>query len=183
MIFDIDHRSAEAVERSFDRIAKEILLNYGIKVNDTFFRISEIEFYYFDQVHPDKYARKHTRAAGEWLFHRRGLELTLAGGTKRYGGILIRGIYNANGQYINGPYPVIYELFKSIGKIGKKSFFQFLKSFPIRKKIIKTIRYGLGQKKNSKYYSSKYRYLVDPEQLNIPRNDLDSIRKNNKVLK
>ncbi len=62
------------VEKSFDRIAREILNEKVLLVNDTQFILTEIEFYFFQEnEHEDKYTHEHERDGGEWRFHSQGI--------------------------------------------------------------------------------------------------------------
>jgi len=91
----IDASSKEAVHQSFDKIADQLFNNYKLQVNDTFYRIIDLEFYFlagkeFQDVHTHKHDTQLQN--GKWYFHRSGIDLTIGDGINHYGGILIRGI-------------------------------------------------------------------------------------------
>ena len=48
----IDTRTRETIQSSFDRIAKEIISGWQLKIDNELFSFTEIEFYYFcEAVH------------------------------------------------------------------------------------------------------------------------------------
>ena len=182
MDLKINNSDTTSIEKSFDRIAGDLLRNYGIKVNDEFLRFSEIEFYYFDENHQDKYTPRHTRLGGEWRVHRKGLDITFKSNEKKYGGVLIRGVYDKAGNFINGPFLVLNKIFTCLGKTGKKSTVQFLKSFPVKKRIIKARRHGLNSKTSPVFYRKKYRYLTDLNKISLSKKDRESIKAHSEEL-
>src|SRR5688572_17782985 len=91
------------IEKSFDRIALELLRRKALIVNNKVFRFTEIEFYYFNEdYHKDQYTHPHKRESGEWRFHNQGIDITFESSEKCDGGILIRGIL-IDSEYVNGP--------------------------------------------------------------------------------
>ena len=113
----------EDIEAAFKKIAKEIFNNYLLKIKDNKYRITEIEFYYYDKcIHPDPYVHRDNRqqSCGEWYFHRykesdklkvgnyKGLDITF-GNNSSFGGILIRAIekQNEENDYTEGPCKVV----------------------------------------------------------------------------
>lgn len=158
----------EKIENSFDRIANDLLKNYTLLVNNTEFRFTEIEFYYYsEKFHPDEYTHAHDRSAGEWRFHNQGLDLTFQSDEKTDGGILIRGILS-DSNYVNGPRKVLAEIFKSFGRaFGSTTF--ILKPTPKRDvDIYKTFRHLPNKNINEKFRKKRYRYISDIEKLDIP---------------
>jgi hypothetical protein len=171
------------VEQSFDRIAKELLTQKALFVNDTIIRFTEIEFYYFHATnHRDTYTHAHKRNAGEWRFHNQGIDITLQHTEGLAdGGILIRGIL-IDGEYINGPRKVLTAIFKAFGKVTKLTSI-VLRNVETRKyPIIKTFRHLPNKIVNEDYYGKLYRYLIELDNLIIPRKTKDEIRKNYKEL-
>ena len=68
-MFKIDPADISA---SFTQIANNLFKNYIIQVNDTFYRLLEIEFYYKDeQKHNNTYTHGHNyqKRSGYWYFH------------------------------------------------------------------------------------------------------------------
>lgn len=164
MNFTIDDSN---IEQSFNNIAKELMNENVIMVNDKAFEFTEIEFYFFKKgVHEDIYTHKHKRKAGEWRIHNQGLDITLEGNEEQYGGILIRGLSNEN-TCINGPIKALGFLFESIGSVYNPSTLM-LKSKDLEgKKIIKTFRHIPTKIQDKVYHYKKYRYIVELEKLDI----------------
>src|SRR5687767_8055609 len=138
MNFEIDNKE---IEKSFDRIASELLKRKALIVNNKVFRFTEIEFYYFnEEYHEDKYTHEHERESGEWRFHNQGIDITFKGSEKCDGGILIRGIL-IDSEYINGPIKSIRKIFEAFGKVTESTSI-ILKDAEIRDEtIIKTFRH------------------------------------------
>lgn len=91
-------------ENNFDTMANLLLNKSILVINNTEWRISEIEFYYHSNIHPDNYTHKdeNQKRNGEWYFHRqngksykggtyKGLDIS-CGNENNYGGILLRSI-------------------------------------------------------------------------------------------
>jgi hypothetical protein len=91
---EINCTSVETIDKSIDNIAEEIFSNYKLQVNESFYRLIDIEFYYYAEgVHEDIYAHQHAAQldSGKWYFHGSGIDITFGNG-KNFGGILIRAI-------------------------------------------------------------------------------------------
>ncbi len=74
---------------SFDQIASDLFNNYIIQVNDNFYRLLEIEFYYNDSKdHNDSYTHGHRwqRRSGYWYVHGSGIDIAI-GNEEATGGI------------------------------------------------------------------------------------------------
>lgn len=164
MNFTIDDSN---IEQSFNTIAKELINENVLVVNDKEFEFTEIEFYFFKKgVHEDVYTNKHKRKAGEWRIHNQGLDITLEGNEEQYGGILIRGLSSEN-TYINGPIKALGFLFESMGSVNNASTLT-LKSKDIEKKnIIRTFRHIPTKIQDKVYHFKKYRYITELEKLDI----------------
>lgn len=176
-----------SIEQSFDRIAKQILLEKALYVNDKVFRITEIEFYYFyEKLHEDNYTHKHNRAVGEWRFHNQGIDITFGCNNKSDGGILIRGILNddalPNEKYVNGPRKILMSIFEAFGRVDDKTTFVLKDGEKRNVSIIKTFRHLPNKIECSEYHNKHYRYLVDLESLKISQSIKDAIIKNYQVL-
>jgi hypothetical protein len=96
----IDNTDKSTIQGSFSKIAKDLIVNKKLKINDSVFAFIDLEFYYHHPKHRDKYADgvDHTRELGQLEMHRYGVDLSL--GPKNdedknqgFGGILIRGLY------------------------------------------------------------------------------------------
>jgi hypothetical protein len=155
------------IEQSFDVIAKELMNEHVLLVNDREFQFSEIEFYYYKKgVHEDMYTHKHMKKAGEWRSHNQGLDITLEGNAEQDGGILIRGLKDGN-KYINGPRNVIGLLFESMGSITNTSSLVLMSKNLGDKPIIKTFRHIPNKIQDKEYHFKKYRYITDLDKLII----------------
>lgn len=171
------------IEESFDRIAKELLLEKGIYINDKIFRFTEIEFYYFnEELHPDEYTHEHSRAGGQWRFHNQGIDITLPSQDKIDGGILIRGI-SVDQKYINGPRKVINAFFEAFGSVINNTHFVLKECNKRDLKIIKTFRHLPNKIKYPHFHTKHYRYIVEFEKTNILNNVKGFILKDHQILK
>ncbi len=157
----------EKIENSFDRIANELINNYALLVNNTEFRFTEIEFYYYSENHADNYTHEHNRNVGEWRFHNQGLDLTFQSDEKTDGGILIRGILSKS-KYVNGPRKVLGEIFQSFGRAFDKTTIVLIPSTKRNVDIYKTFRHLPNINIDEKFHKKHYRYLSDIENLDIP---------------
>ena len=103
--------NSSQIDKSFEDIAKSIMLNHALLVNKTELRFTELEFYYFEEkVHEDYFTHEHQCGECEWRFHNQGLDITFGHTDKSDGGILIRGVsYVDHGKTIcvNGPRRVV----------------------------------------------------------------------------
>lgn len=155
------------IEQSFDLIAKELLTEYVLRVNDHEFEFTEIEFYYYKKgVHEDNYTHKHMRKAGEWRSHNQGLDITLEGNAEQDGGILIRGLKHGN-KYINGPRNAVGLIFGSMGCVTDTSKIVLMQKDLGQKSILKTFRHIPNKIQDKEYHFKKYRYLTDLDKLII----------------
>jgi hypothetical protein len=156
------------IEKSFDRIAKDLLTNYALFVNDNEFRFTEIEFYYYcEKIHEDKYTHEHNRNAGEWRFHNQGFDLTFKSDEKSDGGILIRGI-TLLGKNVNGPRKILEKIFESFGKAFDNNCFVLKQASSREIDIYKTFRHLPNKNVYENFHAKPYRYLTDLENLDIP---------------
>lgn len=130
----IDETDATCLQ-SYKRIADALMNEYTLKVADSFYRITECEFYFNSGRHVDPYVHGHQRqkeSCGEWYFHGSGLDITLSS-EKGYGGILLRGIAKikrespipTRNEGINGPLNVCTEIFKQFGNVLLKGSTDF----------------------------------------------------------
>ncbi len=158
----------EKIENSFDRIANDLLKNYALLVNNTEFRFTEIEFYYYsEKYHRDEYTHEHDRNVGEWRFHNQGLDLTFQSDEKTDGGILIRGISFEN-NYTNGPRKVLGEIFKSFGNVFGITTLILKPTTQRDVDVYKTFRHLPNKSIFENFHKKHYRYLTDIENLDIP---------------
>ncbi|CAK7994949.1 Hypothetical protein POVR1_LOCUS467 [uncultured virus] len=111
---------------AFNKIADTLMNSYMLKVGETMFQLTEIEFYYNCKEHPDIFAHSDETqlTCGQWYFHRtgnsfrggnyKGLDITF--GVTGYGGILIRAMKNQQtGEYVDGPCKVVDKILSITG--------------------------------------------------------------------
>ena len=159
----IDVTSKETIQNSFDRIAKDLILNWQLKINDMLFTFTEIEFYYYyEGIHEDIATHKHKYDKGQWRIHRQGLDITFQWSDISDGGILIRGLKSENG-YINGPLRVLETIFKNFNPVIviQQQFGLIPKLSGNSTEIFKTERHGLSTTLQNFYSDALYRYYVD----------------------
>jgi hypothetical protein len=176
---DIDNRH---IEESFDRIARELLNNRILLVNDSKFILTEIEFYYFfKNHHEDNYTHIHSRNSGEWRFHNQGLDITFQSSKESDGGILLRGL-NIDNDFINGPRKVIRKIFEYFNKVTDENKLQLIASKSRDTKIIKTYRHLPNKQKHPDFHDKYYRYLTNLEKLEISRSEKERIERKSLIL-
>lgn len=168
--------TAETLVRDFDRIANDLMNYWVLAVNETHYRLTEIEFY-CKSVLPegpikDPYTHGHSEQlkSGTWYFHGSGLDLTF--GTEGfYGGILIRGIQRiSDRKHVTGPLNSLTEIMSSLGSIElKKIDFGFLEAEGFEfelKHLIKAPRVGLNPINDPNSHQKLFRYLIFPKETN-----------------
>lgn len=164
MNFTIDDSN---IEQSFNTIARELINETILIVNDKVFEFTEIEFYYFKKgVHEDIYVQKNKRKAGEWRVHSQGLEITLEATEDQYGSILIRGL-KYESTYINGPMKALGLLFENMDPVCNPSTLMLKPQSPGEKRIIRTFRHITTKIQDKNYHYKKYRYIADLDLLEI----------------
>ncbi len=164
--FRIDNQK---VELFFDEIAVELMNKYDLKINNKRYQLTELEFYFFCEQHPDGYTYNHNENAGKLRFHYSGVDITLRSKKDNgYGGILIREIRDIeNSLSITGPLKVVLEISNSFTSIFEQNTIQFVDSMPIREyqkniNVISTERINLKKViEHNKYKTSKYRFKLN----------------------
>jgi len=117
--------ASDNIHEKFDQLAHQIINNSELVINNISFDIIEIEFYIYDDKHPDIFAHrnKYQKSSMKWYFHRtsdgehsyrsgtfKGLDIT-CGSQKTYGGILIRSIKETTtGKITEGPCRVVNKI-------------------------------------------------------------------------
>lgn len=161
----------QMLENDFERIASEIMNDWILQVENSKYRVTEIEFYFKSDKHLDNYTHGHElqKKIGQWYFHGSGVDITF-GNDNYYGGILIRAIYKLDpdgNKYIYGPIKVVTELLSSITSVYYNTF--ALGLIPDKEKIIQrekpiaAPRVGLNSKNDSTMHDKLYRFLVMPK--------------------
>jgi hypothetical protein len=166
---EIDKDSVISIQASFDRIAKDLIHNWNLMVNNEIYSFTEIEFYYFFKgTHDDMAVHEHKVyfEYGYLRHHSKGLDITFKTTEDSDGGILIRGLKKHNehkNYYFNGPLRVLEEIFISFGSINKpeKIFGLKPKQFFSNEQVFKTIRFGLSEKQPNAFKDNLYRYFID----------------------
>jgi hypothetical protein len=183
---EINCTSVETIDKSIDNIAEELFRNYKLQVNESFYRLIDIEFYYYAEgVHEDIYAHQHAAQldSGKWYFHGSGIDITFGNG-KNFGGILIRAIakVSVEGQKekyfiekeIHGPLNVKTEIcrnlngvFDNVPNLLRLVDISFDKQGALMiepKHVITTRRIGLNADKEAVdvFFSKKHRFVIFP---------------------
>lgn len=181
---NVNFESEEKTLESFDLIADKIARDINIKINNTFYRLVDFEFYTFSKAIPDPHTYKNDLQlqTGKLYLHSSGVDITFGDG-KNYGGILLRSIVKLyegseqkNGymkQQYDGPQIVATELFSNLNSLftSEKNEISIVDInghnedacfFPA-KKVVKTKRVGLTPKPNDTedyYRNLPLRYII-----------------------
>jgi 3-methyladenine DNA glycosylase Mpg len=169
MNFEIDN---ENIEKSFNRIATDLMNNWILSAGNKSYQICELEFYYENDSHKDPYTHKHDLQTkmGKWYFHGSGLDITF-GSENNPRSILIRAIYDLdNSNYIYGPLKSVTELLGNLPGIYGGYFSLRLEQDTMGKiknedkKLFEAPRVGLNKEKDSNgdFFENKYRFFVMP---------------------
>lgn len=157
-------------DSDFKRIAEDLMNHWILKIESKKYRIAEIEFYLKSESHNDAYTHGHKLQLEKerWYFHGSGFDLTF-GANGFYGGILIRALYDFNGDnYTYGPLNCVTELFSNIGHIYETNLsFGLIPAKPNDFELEKPIpapRVGLNPIKDNEKFDSFYRFLIMPKQ-------------------
>lgn len=187
---EIFRKSVKDYQAWFDILAQEILNNHIFRIRKSFYEITEIEFYIYDDDHPDanSHATPMQKTSLQMAFHThgssfkegsyKGVDISL-GHKKRYGGILIRGLKSlADDRLIDGPSKVVDEILLQFKEtkvrdlvtlvdlhVGERDF-EFLPNNDADQLLFKCPRVGLSLKKNPEekipFLLRNYRYLKYP---------------------
>ncbi len=181
---NVNFETEVTVFESFDRIADKISKDINLKINNTYYRLVDFEFYTYSKVIPDPhtYQNKLQLQTGKLYLHGSGVDITFGDGLN-YGGILLRGIvklYDGSDQssgfmkkQYDGPQIVATELFSNLNSLlsSKENEISLIDisghiqdaCFYPAIKTIKTKRIGLTPKPNDKddYYKNlPLRYIT-----------------------
>lgn len=170
--FQLDENN---IENEFKRLANLILLEKSLKINNTLFWFTEIEFYYYCDIHQDAFTHQHNESAKKWRFHNQGFDITLKGDSG-FGGILIRGvehddpIKDKKDRFINGPRKVLFEIMKYLNPVDQPlNYFGLINSNKRDLQVFRAFRHGLNspnpELKSDKpefYKTVNYRFIVNP---------------------
>ncbi len=165
---------------SFPQIANDLFNKYIIRVNNNFYRLLEVEFYYNDaEAHNDTYTHGHKwqKRSGYWYVHGSGIDIAI-GNEQAAGGILLRSIQKLHPkptdkkeQYTFGPLNVLTELVSGFNNCfnGEPNVFALVmlgdNGIELEKvddeNIVQCGRIGLSPK-DPTFHKSQYRYLIHP---------------------
>ena len=161
----------------FEVIANGLMNNFLIRANNKDFRLSEIEFYLYEQgKHEDNHIHSMVLANGNqnesslyqnkmanWYFHYSGIDLTFGDEKNRYGGILIRSIVSvSDGKEIKGPLKLKNYLLNQYNNICSCGEFLKLVLTDEKKsyKINLDNRIGLGKMGDAEFKNRQYRFVI-----------------------
>ena len=182
-MLEIDKTNRDTIVNSLERIAKNLILNKGIKVNDSVFSIFDVEIYYWHKLHRDDYANPnfHKRPTGEFEAHRYGIDLSLGNQEDEFGGILICGIVNikSNESPIYKSSHVLNTLFNKL-RIGQ-NVFEIIDYENPQQEVFKSARLKLGKASTDskkEFVSALYKYLSYSEEIFKNYKGKESVIKN-----
>lgn len=183
---EINSFSSETIDQSIDDIAQELFRNFKLQVNESFYRLIDIEFYYYAEgLHEDIYAHQHQAQleSAKWYFHGSGIDITFGNG-KHFGGMLIRAIAKVSPEgeksryfiekEIHGPLNVKTEVCRNLNGVFEDApnVFRLIDISRDRhgalmvepEYLIKTRRIGLNPDKEitDKFFSKKHRFVIFP---------------------
>lgn len=173
----------EEILREFDRIADQFRKKIALKINQSYYRLVDFEFYAHSNSFQDPYTHKHELQLenSKFYLHGSGVDITF-GDTKNFGGILIRGIIklhdgaDANSGFLkkqfDGPLLVATEIFSNLNglssnKLNEMAFIDIQQNDAIHfhpdEHWIKTKRIGLSTKaedEDNKFRDSELRHII-----------------------
>jgi 3-methyladenine DNA glycosylase Mpg len=176
----ISNKEIGELQYIFYTIAKDLMNNYILKIDNLKLELTEIEFYYFEcNYHKDLYVHldELQKESGLLYVHKKGkgyggIDLTF-GNNNYFGGILIRGIKDVkNNNFISGPAKIreyiatnlkINNEYKDIQKNFKTNKQKIIleKKDNVKEKydILHSIRIGLNSEINEEFYNALYRFV------------------------
>ena len=163
------HIDEESIQGEYNRLAEALLLQKELVVNNARFNFTEIEFYYYCEIHQDAFTHEHNELAGNWRFHNQGFDITLRGDSG-FGGILIRGVEYGN-EFINGPRRVLFKIMNYLNQVHDlDNQFGLVNKPKEDSTIFKTFRHGLKTPNlnlpcdSPDYYrTASYRFIIKPQ--------------------
>ena len=167
------------IGEQFRNIAEQLFSRCLIKVKENYYKINEIEFYYYSEKHRDPYVHRdvNQNKKGCWYFHKKegsfkGVDITF-GATSYYGGILIRSLESLdNSHCVQRPSKVVDEILVLHGCKKVKEFLnkepELYLNFNSQSSCVKEIyngkRIGLKLKKEDSdgyFLNKKYRFCMN----------------------
>jgi len=177
----IDKTSRETIIDSLESIAKELITNTIIVVNESKFSFIDIEVYYWHNNHPDKYAEgvTHSRPFGEFEMHRYGIDLSLGNQENvEFGGVLIRGLWDLQEDRVIKKPEVVRTIFNNF-TLGNNRF-ELIKEKTPWNDIFRSKRLNLGEPDEDKtiYFDALYKFMAKDSSLFNNYPDKETIFKN-----
>lgn len=156
------YSTKQAIEDHFAWLAKQILLGYQLKLSESLWDITEIEFYLYSEIHPDPFAHKHYNyKTGQFRLHGAGIDIAIGNG-KEHGGILLRSLRKAGEKdLVPSPLKVSDAIIANMGTIEKSSATIVPKQAKSSDAIYQTPRIGL-QTKNKEITEQQVEFIVSP---------------------
>lgn len=121
MLERINYSNATSIKKSIYKIAAQLTSEYLLQVNDSYFLLTDIEFYIHtkDATHKDEYTHGHDQQLthGQLYVHGSGFDITIGNNDEGvYGGVLCRGGVALDkcgnrSKYIDGPILLRTEVF------------------------------------------------------------------------
>ena len=178
-LLNVNFENKETILSDFERIAEKFKNGICIKVNTSYYRIIDFEFYAFSENFPDPQTHKNQQQLenGKIYLHSSGIDITFGDGNN-HGGILIRGVVLVNDEgndftikQFDGPQIVATELFSKLHCLleNKPNEISLVEIEERKKEIsylpycIKTKRVGLTPKELDKedyYLNLPLRYII-----------------------
>lgn len=180
----VNYSSQETTLASFDKIADKLSRDIQIKINNSFYRIVDFEFYAYSETIPDPHTYKHDLQLepNKFYLHGSGVDVTFGDG-KNHGGILLRSVvklYDGSDKLtgymknqIDGPQKVATELFSNLNSLNNNGANDIRlidleghnqdNQFYPGEYILKTSRVGLTPKKtdsSNHYLNLNLRYII-----------------------
>jgi hypothetical protein len=182
----IDKTSRVTIIGSLERIAKELITNTVLVVNESKFSFIDLEVYYWHENHPDKYAEgvTHSRPFGEFEIHRYGIDLSLGNQEKvEFGGFLIRGLWDFQKHRPVKKPEVVKTIFNKL-TLGSNQFELIQEKTPWDH-IFRSKRLNLGEPNDedkTNYFDALYKFMAKDATLFKNYPDKETIFRNADLL-
>ncbi len=163
----INTQSEQSIIHSFESIARELIRNQKIQVNNCKFSFIDLEFYLYDDQHKELYMEDHvSRPFGELEIHSNGVDISLGNDHGFYGGIFIRRLYDEQNDCIISKSKVIRALFNKM-TLGKNDI-RIIEEVTPWKEIFMTIRKKPGstdELHKTAYTQKRYRFMAKDQDI------------------
>lgn len=155
-------KTQECISKYIEELAREILLEYQLILGNTYWDITEIEFYLFSDNHPDPFVHKHADySTGQFRLHGAGIDIAI-GNDRGYGGILLRSIRKVGEkELVPSPLKVSDAIIANMGTIESSTISIAPRTTKSSDKIYSTSRIGLNPK-NKQITEQQVEFLISP---------------------